>query len=132
MFWSESWLEPVGEGDPDDGGGGGVVDHCCGGGGLAVVYPEHAGVEYIYLATGCSFADLHYGYRLGKSTIIKIVEQSGLSMSHMAGRFWISSINKSVSKCSVSIFGEICVHSTQKRAFKCTTKWRLMYLEARG
>ncbi|KAF9406212.1 hypothetical protein HW555_013331 [Spodoptera exigua] len=79
-----------------------------------------------YLATGCSFADLHYGYRLGKSTIIKIVEQSGLSMSHMAGRFWISSINKSVSKCSVSIFGEICVHSTQKRAFKCTTKWRLI------
>lgn len=27
------------------------------------------------MATGCSFADLHYGYRLGKSTIIKIVEE---------------------------------------------------------
>ncbi|CAK1601838.1 unnamed protein product [Parnassius mnemosyne] len=25
-----------------------------------------------YLATGCSFADLHYGYRFGKSTIIII------------------------------------------------------------
>ncbi|GBP72643.1 hypothetical protein EVAR_83153_1 [Eumeta japonica] len=29
----------------------------------------------ICLATGCSFADLHYGYRLRKSTITKFVEQ---------------------------------------------------------
>ncbi|XP_027233858.2 uncharacterized protein [Penaeus vannamei] len=28
-----------------------------------------------YLATGCSIADLHYGYRLGKSTISSILQQ---------------------------------------------------------
>ncbi|XP_044746944.1 protein ALP1-like [Coccinella septempunctata] len=29
-----------------------------------------------YLATGCYFADLHYAYRLGKSTIIEIVQKT--------------------------------------------------------
>ncbi|RVE49444.1 hypothetical protein evm_005875 [Chilo suppressalis] len=29
-----------------------------------------------YLATGCYFADLHYAYRLGKSTVIEIVQKT--------------------------------------------------------
>lgn len=29
-----------------------------------------------YLATGCYFADLHYAYRLGKSTVIEIIKKT--------------------------------------------------------
>ncbi|CAH2010776.1 unnamed protein product [Acanthoscelides obtectus] len=42
-----------------------------------VVSPEQKLVITLrYLATGCYFADLHYAYRLGKSTVIDIVQKT--------------------------------------------------------